>query len=88
MAPIVSTIDVGRPPEDVFAYATDPSRFHEWQKGVVSGRMEGGGAPAVTQPRQARSAAADAHAAVDHLERVDSNLGTALRVSRVEMSGP
>jgi len=27
----------------VFAYATDPSRFREWQKGVVSGHMENSG---------------------------------------------
>ena len=31
----------------MFAYATDPSRFSEWQKGVVGGRMESGGAPRV-----------------------------------------
>jgi hypothetical protein len=35
MAPIASTIDVARPPAHVFSYVTDPSRFHEWQKGVV-----------------------------------------------------
>jgi carbon monoxide dehydrogenase subunit G len=43
MAPLVSTIEVARPPHDVFACATDPSRFREWQKGVVSGSMEGDG---------------------------------------------
>jgi len=47
MAPIVTTTEIDRPAEDVFAYATDPSRFHEWQKGVVSGHMDGPGAPAV-----------------------------------------
>ena len=26
------SIEVDRPAEDVFAYATDPSRFHEWQQ--------------------------------------------------------
>ena len=40
MAPIVTSIEVDRPAEDVFAYATDPARFQEWQKGVVSGRLE------------------------------------------------
>jgi uncharacterized protein YndB with AHSA1/START domain len=35
MATIASTIDVARPPAHVFSYVTDPSRFHEWQKGVV-----------------------------------------------------
>jgi uncharacterized protein YndB with AHSA1/START domain len=41
MAPIVATIDVDRPAAEVFAYATDPSRFPEWQEGVVSGLMDG-----------------------------------------------
>jgi hypothetical protein len=31
MPPITSTIDVDRPADDVFAYATDLSRFSEWQ---------------------------------------------------------
>ncbi|SCG70533.1 SRPBCC family protein [Micromonospora inositola] len=35
MAPLVSTIEIARPPEEVFAYATDPSRFAEWQHDVV-----------------------------------------------------
>ena len=37
------SIDVERPASDVFDYATDPSRFHEWQQGVVSGSMESKG---------------------------------------------
>jgi hypothetical protein len=41
MPPIVTTSEVGRPAGDVFAYATDPTRFHEWQAGVISGRMDG-----------------------------------------------
>lgn len=44
MAPITVNIDVGRSAEEVFAYATDPSRFSEWQKGVVGGHMESSGA--------------------------------------------
>lgn len=40
MAPIVTSIDVARPPEEVFGYVIDPSRFVEWQEGVASGRME------------------------------------------------
>jgi uncharacterized protein YndB with AHSA1/START domain len=43
MAPITVSIDVDRSAEEVFAYATDPSRFREWQKGVVSGHMESSG---------------------------------------------
>jgi hypothetical protein len=43
MAPITVSIDVDRSAEEVFAYVTDPSRFSEWQKGVVSGHMESSG---------------------------------------------
>jgi uncharacterized protein YndB with AHSA1/START domain len=47
MAPIVSSIDVSRPPQEVFAYVTDPSRMAEWQESLISARAEGGGPPAV-----------------------------------------
>ncbi|MGI8491511.1 MAG: SRPBCC family protein [Acidimicrobiales bacterium] len=47
MPPIVASTEVNRSAEDVFAYATDPTRFGEWQKGVVDGHMEG---PAVQAP--------------------------------------
>lgn len=40
MTAIVTTVEVNRTAEDVFAYATDPTRFHEWQQGVVSGHLE------------------------------------------------
>ena len=40
ISPITSTIETARPPEAVFAYVTDPSRFPEWQQGVVSGHIE------------------------------------------------
>jgi len=43
MAPIVSSIEIARPPREVFAYATDPARFAEWQGDVVGVRVEGGG---------------------------------------------
>ena len=43
MAPIVSTIDIECPPEEVFAYVTDPSRFPEWQLDVVKTRLAGTG---------------------------------------------
>jgi uncharacterized protein YndB with AHSA1/START domain len=45
MPPIVSSIEVARPPDEVFAYSTDPSRFAEWQPDVVRVRVEGGGGP-------------------------------------------
>jgi len=47
----VASTEVERPAAEVFAYATDPARFSEWQKGVVDGHMDGPGngsqAPAV-----------------------------------------
>jgi hypothetical protein len=47
MPPITTTVEVNRSADDVFAYATDPTRFHEWQKGVVDGQMDAPGAPSV-----------------------------------------
>ncbi len=48
MAPIVSSIEIARPPDEVFSYLTDPARFPEWQARVVSGSMEDeAAAPAV-----------------------------------------
>ena len=41
MEPIRTTTDVACPPEEVFAYVTDPARFAEWQQGVLSGHMDG-----------------------------------------------
>ena len=35
MDPIVTTLDIARPPDEVFAVATDPTRFAEWQSDVV-----------------------------------------------------
>lgn len=39
MAPLVSTIDIARPPDEVFSYVTDPTRFAEWQRDVVDVRL-------------------------------------------------
>ena len=47
MAPIVSDIEIARPQEEVFSYVTDPSKFAEWQAGVVGGSMEGDKSPSV-----------------------------------------
>jgi uncharacterized protein YndB with AHSA1/START domain len=41
MAPVVTSAEIGRPADEVFAYATDPARFSQWQKGVVDGHMDG-----------------------------------------------
>jgi len=47
MPPTVATAEVTRSAEDVFAYATDPTHFHEWQKGVTAGHLESTGSPTV-----------------------------------------
>jgi hypothetical protein len=49
MPPITTSAEIGRPAAEVFAYATDPARFREWQKGVVDGHIDGpaNGTPAV-----------------------------------------
>ncbi len=39
MSKLESTIEIARPPAEVFAVAADPTRFPEWQRDVVSVRM-------------------------------------------------
>ncbi|MBO0822519.1 MAG: SRPBCC family protein [Actinobacteria bacterium] len=41
MSAIVASTVVDRPVAEVFDYATDPTRFSEWQQGVIDGHMEG-----------------------------------------------
>jgi uncharacterized protein YndB with AHSA1/START domain len=43
MPAITTSTEVARPPEEVFAYVTDPGRFAEWQESVVDGHMAGTG---------------------------------------------
>jgi hypothetical protein len=40
MPPIVTTAEIERSADEVFACATDPSLFSQWQKGVVDGHLE------------------------------------------------
>jgi hypothetical protein len=40
MPPIVTSTEIACPAAKVFACATDPARFSEWQKGVVDGHMD------------------------------------------------
>ena len=47
MAPLVSTIEIARPQDEVFSYVTDPTTFAEWQEGVVGGSVAAGNTPAV-----------------------------------------
>ena len=41
MPPVVTSAEISRPAAEVFAYATDPARFSQWQRGVVDGHMDG-----------------------------------------------
>ena len=45
MPPIITTTMIDRPGTEVFHYATDPSRFSQWQQGVVDGRLDHAGSP-------------------------------------------
>ena len=47
MAPITTSTEIDRPAVEVFAYATDPTRFNQWQNGVVDGHMGQAGNPQV-----------------------------------------
>ena len=40
---LVSAIEIGRSPEDVFSYITDPACFGDWQPDVVEARAVGAG---------------------------------------------
>jgi uncharacterized protein YndB with AHSA1/START domain len=42
-----TSIDIDRSVEEVYDYVTDPTRFHQWQHGVVSGGLKGSGPVAV-----------------------------------------
>ena len=41
MAEIEESIEISRPPEEVFCYATDFSHFSRWQQRVLSARQDG-----------------------------------------------
>jgi uncharacterized protein YndB with AHSA1/START domain len=47
MRPIVLTIEIARPPDEVFSYVTDPSQFAEWQEDAAGGRFEGDDPPGI-----------------------------------------
>ena len=47
MPPIVHSIEIDRPPEEVFSYVTERARFSEWQYDVERVRMDGDGLPGV-----------------------------------------
>ncbi|WP_327320514.1 SRPBCC family protein [Streptomyces sp. NBC_01235] len=41
MSAIKETVDIGRRPEEVFAYVTDPSHMPQWQESAVSAHRVG-----------------------------------------------
>jgi uncharacterized protein YndB with AHSA1/START domain len=41
MSALTTTVEIGCPPEEVFAYVTDPTRFAEWQADVVRVDLDG-----------------------------------------------
>jgi len=45
MPPIVTSAEIGRPAAEVFAAATDPTLFRQWQKGVTDGHLESQAGP-------------------------------------------
>jgi len=47
MPPIVHSIEIDRPPEEVFSYVTDPARFAQWQYDVERVRIDGDGPSSV-----------------------------------------
>jgi uncharacterized protein YndB with AHSA1/START domain len=40
VTPIVNSIEVARASASTFDYVTDPARFHQWQTGLIAGRMD------------------------------------------------
>jgi len=40
MAPITTSVEIARTPEEVFAYITDVSRHPEWQEGLVAATVQ------------------------------------------------
>jgi hypothetical protein len=40
MAPIVNSIEIAKPSATAFDYVIDPSRFQDWQSGLMAGRMD------------------------------------------------
>jgi uncharacterized protein YndB with AHSA1/START domain len=47
MAPIVESVEIARPADDVYAYMVDPSHLTEWQESLVSVSQEGEASVAV-----------------------------------------
>ncbi|MFD5325478.1 SRPBCC family protein [Streptomyces sp. NPDC127092] len=49
MSRITASVDIARPPEEVFAYVTDPTHLPDWQESAVKVERIGGPSGAVGQ---------------------------------------
>jgi len=73
MAPTIASTVVDRPAAEVFAYATDPARFREWQQGVIDGHLDGSGpAQAGTKCLTTRRIGGASRAATSELTHIDA----------------
>ncbi len=73
MAATIASTVVDRPAVEVFAYATDPTRFHEWQQGVIDGHLDHSGPPQVgTRCLTTRRIGGAARAVTSELTHIDA----------------
>ena len=74
MAPTVASTVVDRPAAEVFAYATDPAHFPEWQHDVIDGHLDPPGPPQVR--REVRDHPAHRRSGPDRHLRADPHRRT------------
>ncbi|WP_028927565.1 SRPBCC family protein [Pseudonocardia acaciae] len=80
MAPTVHTVEIARPPEEVFRFATDPSRFPEWQEDVVRVDVHGADPPGVgSRFTTTRRIGRVEHHTTQEITRLESPTGWAAR---------
>jgi hypothetical protein len=73
MAPTIASTVVARPAAEVFAYATDPARFPEWQQGVIDGHLDRPGPPQVgTKCLTTRRIGGASRAVTSEVTRIDA----------------
>jgi uncharacterized protein YndB with AHSA1/START domain len=41
MIRVEASVDIDRPPEEVFAYATDPAHVQDWQSSALEANVDG-----------------------------------------------
>lgn len=72
MSPIIASTEVDRTAAEVFAYATDPTRFSEWQQGVLDGHFSQPGMPTVgarcTTTRRIGGSSRASTSVLDHID--------------------